>query len=269
MHMKNEREALISGKNITKIFGFGKNKTIAINDVSFAFHSGEIVSIVGESGSGKTTLANIVIGLLKHNHGDIEYAGKPRRLKSHRDRKAYWQDIQAIFQDPFSSFNIFNKIDKLLNDCIDLQNPTLPKKERIEKMREACSFVNLEFEELHNKYPFELSGGQMQRLMIARIFILHPKVLIADEPTSMVDACSRSTILEMLMKLRDENDMTIIFITHDVGLAYYVSDKLYIMEKGKIVEEGSADDVLLNPQHSYTQQLISDVPKLHEEWQIY
>ncbi|MGV2644542.1 ATP-binding cassette domain-containing protein, partial [Clostridium perfringens] len=128
--------------------------------------------------------------------------------------------------------------------------------------KEACSFVNLKFEELHNKYPFELSGGQMQRLMIARIFMLHPKLLIADEPTSMVDACSRSTILDMLLKLRDENNMTIIFITHDVGLAYYVSDTLYIMEQGKVVERGPAEEVILNPQHPYTQQLISDVPKI-------
>lgn len=135
-------------------------------------------------------------------------------------------------------------------------------------MKEACSFVNLKYEELHNKYPFELSGGQMQRLMIARIFILHPKLLIADEPTSMVDACSRSTILDMLLKLRDENNMTIIFITHDVGLAYYVSDTLYIMEQGKVVEKGPAEEVILNPKHPYTRQLISDVPKIHSEWEL-
>lgn len=157
-------------------------------------------------------------------------------MKSHADRKRYWKDIQAIFQDPFSSFNLFYRVEKLLLDCIKLQGLKLTKEERYRKMQEACSFVNLKFEELHNKYPFELSGGQMQRLMIARIFMLHPKVLIADEPTSMVDACSRSTILDMLLKLRDENEMTIIFITHDVGLAYYVSDTIYIMEKGKIVE---------------------------------
>lgn len=268
MQMKHEQEILISGKNITKVFGYGKNKNTAVDHVNFAFRRGEIISIVGESGSGKTTLAKIVMGLLKETSGEINYKGQPRKLKNHRDRKAYWQDIQAIFQDPFSSFNLFHKVEKLLNDCIDLQGLKLSKEERFEKMTEACTFVNLKFEELYNKYPFELSGGQMQRLMIARIFLLHPKVLLADEPTSMVDACSRSTILDMLLKLRDENDMTIIFITHDVGLAYYVSDTLYIMEKGKIVEQGNADQVLINPQHPYTQQLISDVPKLHEEWNL-
>lgn len=266
--MKPNKEVLIRGKNITKIFGHGKNKNTAVNNVDFTFHRGEIISIVGESGSGKTTLAKIVIGLLKQTNGEIEYKGTPRNLKRHRDRKAYWQDIQAIFQDPFSSFNLFHKVEKLLNDCIDLQGLKLSREQRFEKMKEACTFVNLKFEELYNKYPFELSGGQMQRLMIARVFLLHPKVLLADEPTSMVDACSRSTILDMLMKLRDENNMTIIFITHDVGLAYYVSDTLYIMQKGEIVEEGDADRVLLNPQHPYTQQLIADVPKLNEVWDL-
>ena len=135
-------------------------------------------------------------------------------------------------------------------------------------MTEACSFVNLKFAELTNKYPFELSGGQMQRLMIARIFLLNPKILVADEPTSMIDACSRATILDELMKLRDDIGMSIIFITHDIGLAYYVSDHVYIMEQGKVVESGSADACILNPKEDYTQRLINDVPKIHEEWDL-
>ncbi|OIA99283.1 dipeptide/oligopeptide/nickel ABC transporter ATP-binding protein [Paenibacillus sp. LC231] len=261
-------DVLIRGEYLTKVFGYGKQKTTAVEDVSFTFHEGEIISIVGESGSGKTTLAKMIMGLLKESSGTIEYMGKPRQLKRHRDRKRYWKNIQAIFQDPFSSFNLFYKVEKLLLDCIKLQGDKLTKEEQFRKMKEACSFVNLKFEELHNKYPFELSGGQMQRLMIARIFMLHPKLLIADEPTSMVDACSRSTILDMLLKLRDENNMTIIFITHDVGLAYYVSDTLYIMEQGKVVERGPAEEVILNPQHPYTQQLIADVPKIHSEWDL-
>lgn len=259
---------ILRGSHLTKVFGYGHKKTVAVHDVSFSFHEGEIISIVGESGSGKTTLAKMLIGLLKQTSGTIEYKGEPRRLKSHADRRTYWKDIQAIFQDPFSSFNVFHKVEKLLLDCMDLQGLSWSREERLLKMKEACSFVNLKFEELHNKYPFELSGGQMQRLMIARIFMLHPKILIADEPTSMIDACSRSTILDMLLKLRDENNMTIIFITHDVGLAYYVSDTLYIMQKGEIVESGPGDDVLIHPKHPYTQQLISDVPKIHEEWNL-
>jgi peptide/nickel transport system ATP-binding protein len=126
----------------------------------------------------------------------------------------------------------------------------------------------LKFEELTNKYPFELSGGQMQRLMIARIFLLKPKILIADEPTSMIDACSRATILEMLIQLRNEVGMTILFITHDIGLAYYISDSVCIMEHGKIVERGTADEVILHPKEAYTKRLINDVPKIHEAWDL-
>jgi peptide/nickel transport system ATP-binding protein len=144
----------------------------------------------------------------------------------------------------------------------------LPHDKKIELMTEACSFVNLKFEELTNKYPFELSGGQMQRLMIARIFLLKPKILIADEPTSMIDACSRATILEMLIQLRNEVGMTILFITHDIGLAYYISDSVCIMEHGKIVERGTADEVILHPKEAYTKRLINDVPKIHEAWDL-
>jgi peptide/nickel transport system ATP-binding protein len=144
----------------------------------------------------------------------------------------------------------------------------LPQSEKVKLMTEACAFVNLKYEELTNKYPFELSGGQMQRLMIARIFLLKPKILLADEPTSMIDACSRATILDMLLKLRKETGMTLIFITHDIGLAYYVSDSVYIMEHGKFVEHGSADEVILNPKETYTKRLINDVPKIYEEWDL-
>ena len=254
----------LSGRGVTKVFGFGDKKTIAVNNVDFDFHVGEFVSIVGESGSGKTTLSKMLLGLLNHTEGEILFMGQPRDISTGRKRKEYWKGIQAIFQDPFSSFNTFQKIDTVLLDCINMRGgKNLPKEKKIEMMTEACSFVNLKFAELTNKYPFELSGGQMQRLMIARIFLLKPKILLADEPTSMVDACSRATILDMLLQLRDEIGMTIIFITHDIGLAYYISDTVYIMEHGKFVEYGKADEVILNPQAPYTKRLISDDLILH------
>lgn len=259
----------LSGRGVSKVFGFGDKKTIAVNNVDFDFHVGEFVSIVGESGSGKTTLSKMLLGLLNHSEGEILFMGEPRDISTGKKRKEYWKGIQAIFQDPFSSFNTFQKIDTVLLDCINMRGgKNLPKEKKIEMMTEACSFVNLKFAELTNKYPFELSGGQMQRLMIARIFLLKPKILLADEPTSMVDACSRATILDMLLQLRDEIGMTIIFITHDIGLAYYISDTVYIMEHGKFVEYGKADEVILNPQAPYTKRLISDVPKIHEEWDL-
>ena len=259
----------LSGRGVTKVFGFGDKKTVAVDHVDFDFHVGEFVSIVGESGSGKTTLSKMLLGLSNQTEGAIEFMGKPRDISSGAKRKEYWKGIQAIFQDPFASFNTFNKIDTVLLDCINMRGgKNLSKEEKFEMMTEACSFVNLKFAELTNKYPFELSGGQMQRLMIARIFLLKPKILLADEPTSMVDACSRATILDMLLQLRDEVGMTIIFITHDIGLAYYISDTVYIMEHGKFVEYGKADEVILNPKAAYTKRLISDVPKIHEEWDL-
>lgn len=267
--MGKSNEVFLSGKGVTKVYGFGDKKTVAVDKVDFDFHKGEIVSIVGESGSGKTTLAKMLLGLHSVSSGDIYFDGKLRDIRSSRKKRAYWKGIQAIFQDPFSSFNVFNRIDTLLLDCINMRGEkNLPYDKKVELMTEACSFVNLKFAELTRKYPFELSGGQMQRLMIARIFLLKPRILIADEPTSMIDACSRATILDMLLKLRDEIDMTIIFITHDIGLAYYVSDSVYIMEHGVFVERGTADEVILNPKADYTKRLINDVPKIYEEWDL-
>jgi peptide/nickel transport system ATP-binding protein len=268
--MSDERkqgEVFLSGKNLVREFGHGNNKTVAVNNVDFEFHRGEIISIVGESGSGKTTLAKMILGLLNPTRGEIFYEGKMRDISTHSKRRQYWQNIQAIFQDPYSTFNIFSKVDTVLLDCIRLKDGgNLGSEEKFEKMKEACKFVNLKFEELSNKYPFELSGGQMQRLMIARIFMLHPRLLIADEPTSMIDACSRATILDMLLKLREEIGMTIVFITHDMGLAYYISDTVYIMEKGIIVEKGIADETILNPKADYTRRLLGDVPKIYAPW---
>ncbi|WP_051197931.1 ABC transporter ATP-binding protein [Butyrivibrio sp. MB2005] len=264
-----ESKPCLSGRGLTKVFGVGKVQTVAVDHVDFDFNEGEIISIVGESGSGKTTLSKMLLGLISTTEGTIEYQGKPRDISTNAKKKEYWKNIQPIFQDPFSSYNIFYKIDAVLDDCLNMRGfKNLPEEQKVQMKTEACSFVNLKYAELTNKYPFELSGGQMQRLMIARIFLLKPKILMADEPTSMIDACSRATILDMLLKLRDEINMTIIFITHDIGLAYYISDKVYIMEHGKFVESGSAEDVIINPQAAYTKRLISDVPKIYEKWDL-
>jgi peptide/nickel transport system ATP-binding protein len=267
--MPDEKKLCLSGSAVTKVFGFGRTKTLAVDHVDFNFYEGEIASIVGESGSGKTTLAKMLLGLISTTEGEIYFQGKLRDISTRTKKREYWKSIQAIFQDPYSAYNTFNKIDTVLLDCIHLRGgKNLPYEKKVEMMSEACGFVNLKFAELTNKYPFELSGGQMQRLMIARVFLLKPKILLADEPTSMIDACSRATILAMLKKLNTEIGTTLIFITHDIGLAYYVSDNVYIMEHGKFVESGSPDDVILHPKEAYTKRLLNDVPKLHEEWDL-
>lgn len=259
----------LSGRGVTKVFGVGSKAMTAVDHVDFDFNEGEFVSIVGESGSGKTTLSKMLLGLISVTEGQVEFQGRPRDIGSRAKKKEYWKNIQPIFQDPFASYNMFYKIDAVLDDCLNMRGyRNAPEEEKVRLKTEACSFVNLKYAELTNKYPFELSGGQMQRLMIARIFLLKPKILMADEPTSMIDACSRATILDMLLKLRDEVNMTVIFITHDIGLAYYISDKVYIMEHGKFVESGPAETVILNPQADYTKRLINDVPKIYEKWDL-
>ena len=244
-------------------------KHFAVDHVDFNLYEGEVVSIVGESGSGKTTLAKMLLGLINVTEGDIYFQGK-NAISAHAEEERNTGKVSRrssrIRSLPTTSSTRSIRCFWIVFICAAVES--LPHAKKVELMAEACSFVNLKFEELTNKYPFELSGGQMQRLMIARIFLLKPKILLADEPTSMIDACSRATILDMLMQLRNEIGMTIIFITHDIGLAYYVSDNVYIMEHGKFVESGSADEVILTPKEPYTQRLINDVPKIYEEWDL-
>src|SRR3972149_1035008 len=157
--MPDEKKACLSGSGLTKVFGFGRQKTVAVDHVDFNFYEGEIVSIVGESGSGKTTLAKMLLGLISTTEGEIYFQGKKRDISTQKKKQAYWKNTQAIFQDPFSSYNIFRKIDSVLLDCIHMRGGRkLPYAEKVAMMAKACSFVNLEFEELTNKYHFELSG---------------------------------------------------------------------------------------------------------------
>lgn len=266
---------IFQAENLTRVFGYGANKKIAVNQATFEIKTNHVYAFVGESGSGKTTIAKMLLGLLKPSEGSLLFKGEALNLSRHKNRLMYWNEVQAVFQDPFSSFNQFYKVQDLLVNCIKMKKKRenggklkekLNQQETYALIEEACRYVNLDIKELWDKHPFELSGGQMQRLMIARIFLVHPSVLIADEPTSMIDACSRSGILDMLMKLRADIGMTIIFITHDIGLAYYVADEIMIMENGLLVESGDAKEIIKNPVAPYTKRLLSDVPTIHGPW---
>jgi peptide/nickel transport system ATP-binding protein len=260
--------AVFKSDMLCRTYGFGIHKTYAVKATNILIEEGKIYSIVGESGSGKTTIAKMLLGLLRPTSGKLLFFDSVISLKTHKERVKYWNHVQAIFQDPFSSFNQFYKVQDLLLNCVKMKYKKMSSEDSYQLMTEACGYVNLDLKELWDKHAFELSGGQMQRLMIARIFIIKPKVLVADEPTSMIDACSRSMILDMLLKLKEDIGMTIIFITHDIGLAYYVSDYLYIMERGEVVEEGDARQIIAEPQARYTKQLLADVPAIHRPWLV-
>jgi len=267
--MENSNEIILEVKNLSRFFGSGKFLVKAVDNVSFSIKKTEIVSLLGESGSGKTTTARLILKLLPPTDGKIIFKGKD--ITYLNDRKSlleYWKEVQAIFQDPFSSFNNFYSVKRLLKNTFRLISETLPEDEKEERIRSALTNVGLNVDEILNKRPHELSGGQKQRIMIARILIIKPTLLIADEPTSMIDASSRTGILNLLLDLRKNYGMSIMFITHDIGLAFYTSDRLFIMNNGKIVETGTAEEILNNPKDPYTKRLLSDVPVLHRKWEF-
>jgi peptide/nickel transport system ATP-binding protein len=257
-------EIKFEGRGLTRAFGHGKKQTVAVDHVDFRIKNREIVSIVGQSGCGKTVLAKLLLRLEKPSSGQLSFDGKP--IEDERDPRKHWQKVQAVFQDPFSAFNQFFTIRAQLKSAFRLFDQKPSDAEMEQRVDRALLAVNIKPKEIEGKYPFELSGGQMQRMLLARIFVLEPQVLIADEPTSMVDACSRASILDYLMKLKRELDMTIVFVTHDIGLAYYISDTIFIMHEGKIVEQGTPDAVTQAPSSEVTKQLLEDIPHVNREW---
>ena len=255
------KNIIFEAKNLRKDFGHGKSLLTALRDINFQIEDGEIITLVGGSSCGKSVLAKHMLGFLQPTEGEFLYNGKV--ITNQRD---HWQEVQPIFQDPFSAFNQFFTIRAQLEDSFNILYKRPSKAEIKQRVDEALLRVNVLPEELEGKFPFELSGGQMQRMLLARIFALKPKVLIADEATSMVDACVRANILDYIMKLREELNMTIVFISHDIGLAYYVSDRIFVMHGGQIVEMGTPDEVALNPQSEHTKQLLDDIPDINKEW---
>jgi ABC-type microcin C transport system duplicated ATPase subunit YejF len=240
--------------------------TPALRKVSFELRPGEVISLIGESGSGKTTIGKVLLRLVQPTSGTVTFDGVDIASYSARGLKDYYRHVQGVFQDPFSSYNPIYRADRVYDLVRGSYFPKVSDKEWSAKIEQALDAVSLNPGDVLGKYPHQLSGGQQQRLLIARALLLDVKVLVADEIISMLDASTRVDVLNLLVKLKRQG-LAILFITHDLSLGNYVSDRTIILRHGAIVEIGATEKVFGNPQHDYTRMLLSAVPELHKKWQ--
>lgn len=257
---------LLNVSHVSKRFTMGglfsRNHVDAVVDADFSLASDnpEIFTIIGESGSGKTTLARMILGLETPTQGDILFEGQSAAERNSRaTRLGFMRRVQPVFQNPFETFNPLKQVDRYLEATARTLLGAKTKADVDAAMDEALHKVGLSLREIAGRYAHELSGGQLQRVAIARALIPNPALLIADEPVSMVDASLRMSIVNLLRDLRDKLGVSVIYITHDLATAYYISDRLIIMQKGHVVEMGPARIVLDAPEHPYSQLLKSSV----------
>ena len=258
--------ALLEARQVSKIFGgglFDKRVTVALDAFSFGIESTppRVTAIVGESGSGKTTLARLLLGLITPSTGEVRYNGTDLRKLARADRRTFLRDVQMIFQDPYEVYNPFYKVDHVLETPISEFKLASGVQARRALIHESLRAVGLRPDETLGRYPHQLSGGQRQRIMVARAVLLRPRLIIADEPVSMVDASLRATILDSLRQLNRDYGMSIVYITHDLTTAYQISDNIIVLYRGSVAEAGDVDLVVRQPRHPYTQLLIKSVPE--------
>ncbi len=232
----------------------------AVDDVSFAIQQGTTMGLVGESGSGKTTIGRAIIKLHPITAGEIFYEDQPIHNIPEKQFRPYRKKIQMIFQDPFNSLNPRLTIRDIIGEAIEIHFPELSLTERTDRVAELLQKVGLQKEHLY-RYPHEFSGGQRQRIGIARALAVEPEFIICDEPVSALDVSVQAQIINLLQDLQDELNLTYLFIAHDLAVVEHVSDEILIMQHGKIVESGPAEQIYQSPQHPYTQELIASVPK--------
>ena len=257
---------LLEFDNVTMAFGGNKRNpagVVALEELDLHIHADEpkIIAIAGESGSGKTTLARLGLAMLKPTGGRVVYKGRDLWAMAKQERRDYRREVQAIFQDPFAVYNPFYTIDRLLMTPIRTFKLATDRAQARTMMEEALDKVGLRAGEVLGRYPHQLSGGQRQRIVVARSLLLQPKIIVADEPVSMIDASLRANILTELKELRDEFGISLLYITHDLATAHQISDQILILYRGRVVEVGEASTVIQNPQHPYTQLLVSSIPR--------
>ena len=256
---------LLEAKNLTKVFGGGlgrRNETVALDDFSLTLYDDKpmITAIAGESGSGKTTLARLILDFIKPTSGEILWQGRDLHKMSKQELAGYRRQCQAVFQDPYAAFNPFYRVDHVFHMAITEFKLARSRAEAEEIVDDALKVVGLRPQEILGKYPHQLSGGQRQRIIVARAFLPKPRLIVADEPVSMIDASLRAMILDIMLKLKEEFGISFLYITHDLSTAYQISDRIFILYEGSISETGDATGVISNPQHPYTQLLIGSVP---------
>ena len=254
--------------NVSKTYrvgSFGRGRLTAVRDVSFEVREGEVFSLIGESGSGKSTIGRMILRLLRPTAGSITYGGTDI-VGLHRSAlKEYYRTVQGVFQDPFSSFNPIFKADRIFGMVHTEFFPEVSGDEWRQRLDGALESVSLNPGDVLHKYPHQLSGGQLQRLLVARALLLDIRYLVADEIISMLDASTRIDVLNLLGDLKARG-LGILFITHDLSLGNYISDQTVILRHGSIVEMGETEKVFGDPRHPYTQMLLASVPRLHAKW---
>jgi oligopeptide/dipeptide ABC transporter ATP-binding protein len=258
---------LIELCGVSKYFAgglLGRGRKVALEKFSFAVDPAlpRVTAIVGESGSGKTTLARLLLGLIEPSEGEVRYRGRPLPRLSTAQRREFRREVQAIFQDPYEVYNPFYRVDHVLMTPVRKFRLAATRNERRGLVEAALRAVGLRPEEILGRYPHQLSGGQRQRIMVARAMLLQPRLIVADEPVSMVDASLRATILASLRKLHEERAISILYITHDLATAYQVADTILVLYRASVVEAGDIELVVKTPQHPYTQLLIGSVPRV-------
>ena len=252
--------AILALDAVSKVFRQAGGMVHAVRSVSFALHPGRTLALVGESGSGKTTAARLIMREYRPDGGRLLFRGEPVENSSRGSLRAYRSAVQMVFQDPFSSLNPVHTVRHHLERPMRLHQPGLTRAQRQAAIAEVLTRVKLDPDLILPKYPHELSGGQRQRISIARALAVNPAVIIADEPTSMLDVSVRLGILNLLNDTKRQLGLAVLYITHDIATARYVAEDIMVMYAGQIVEWGDTESVLTNPQHPYTQLLLSAVP---------
>lgn len=255
-----EKKKLVEVKHLKQYFGTKKNVVKAIDDISFDIYEGETFGLVGESGSGKSTTGRALLRLYQPTDGEILFEGKDiATLTKGKELLEFRKEAQMIFQDPYASLDSRMKVRDIIAEGIDIHHLAATKEERNKMVDELLEIVGLNREHA-NRYPHEFSGGQRQRIGIARALTLNPKFIVCDEAISALDVSIQAQIVNLLKKLQKEKGLTYLFIAHDLSMVKYISDRIAVMYRGRIVEMGSAECVYTNPQHAYTKSLLSAIP---------